>query len=530
MNVIKLFEFKDNNKNYIVYLKDKVLLFGYEVDNQIKNDLSNDELINIRSIYNLLVGSKENLIKLSSSKINNSLIAFFYNPNNHLYSFFEEKNNTYIKPSKNILVNLNLLFNNHEGILYDKNDENKSNDVYKIIIKKGSKVIVVFVLASLVLSYLPSMPANKTLFKIDYALDNMYKDPNLVYDNTSYSFDSVKEVIDSNDNLTDEEKIFLYGMKKEIDENIDYIDIDKLKNNLANLSIKYNSAYKDSKNKQDVLINYNVLGSYTYMGINKGSIDLYDSMFYHSTSLEDANKATLIHELNHVLNNKPNLLSISGYQGNVVGKAYSVFDVEGNVLNEMVNELFAREYSTNFANNDDFNGYDDLMPVMYALAEIIDEDTLRRYKFNSDDYYINNYFKSIGVEENYVYSLYKDLNLSYSACLTEEEKKNNNQEIYNIIKYMYEKKYGVNMENDLLMMSYFYHSNYATSKLNKQFEEIVNVDDIVVVRPKGYFSSDYINQHQTVDIYKYAENADEIFVKIYSIDDENRFIDNKKTK
>ena len=530
MNAIKLFEFEENNKNYLVYLKDKILSFGYIDNNQIKNDLSNDELIDIKSIYNLLVGNKKDLVKLSSSKINNSLIAFFYNPNNHLYSFYEEKDNTYIKPNKDLIINLNMLFNNHEGILYEKDDKISPSDVYKIIIKKGTKVIVVSVLASLVLSYLPSMPANKTLFKIDYALDSMYKDPNLVYDNTSYSFTDVKNVIDKNENLTDEEKEFLYGIQKEIDENVEYIDINKLKDNLANLSIKYNSSYKNNKNKQDVLINYNVLGSYTYMGINKGSIDLYDSMFYHSTNLEDTNKATLIHELNHVLNNKPNLLSISGVQGNVIGGAYSVFDVEANVLNEMVNELFAREYGIYFNNEDEFKGYDDLMPVMYALAEIIDEDTLRRYKFNSDDYYINNYFASIGVEDCYVYTLYKDLNLSYNKSLTDEEKKDNNQEIYNIIKYMYEKKYGMNMDNDLLMMSYFYQSKYVSDEFNRKFEELVGIDDMVVVNPKGYFASDYIKEHQTVDVYKYAENSDEVFVKIYSIDEENRFIDNNKTK
>ena len=75
-------------------------------------------------IYNLLVGNKNDLIKLSSSKINNSLITFFYNPNNHLYSFYENKDDKLIKPDSNLIKKLNYLYNHHEGVLYSKEKNN----------------------------------------------------------------------------------------------------------------------------------------------------------------------------------------------------------------------------------------------------------------------------------------------------------------------------------------------------------------------------------------------------------------------
>ena len=527
VNVIKLFEFEDNNKTYLVYVKDNTLMFGYYKDFEILNDLSLEELKNIKNIYTLLVGNKNDLIKLSSSKINNSLITFFYNPNNHLYSFYENKDEKLVKPDSNLIKKLNYLYNHHEGVLYSKEKKYAKEEFYKIILKKGTKYITVSVTAGLILSYLPAMPGNNTLFKIDYSLDNLYKDPNIIYDNSSYSFSDVKTSIDSNPNLTDEEKEFLYGLEDEINENINYIDIKKLCSNMHNLTINYNSENKLANNKKDVLIDYNIAGSYTYMGINKGNIDLYDNLFNHTTCFTDSDKTTLIHEVNHVVNNKSPLLSIPGIQGNVVGSTYAVFDVETNIMHEMVNELFSREYANGFNVDDTFNGYNDLMPVMYALAEIIDEDTLRRYKYNSDDYYLNNYFKSIGVEDYYIYSLYKDLNLVYSNTLNNDEIALNKQEIYNIICYMYEKKYNMNMENDLVMLSYFYKTDYTSHDSDLKFEQIIGSDSIFVIENKGYFSKKYIDKHPNIKIYEYDDISDNCLRQVYTINDSNRYINNK---
>ena len=527
MNVIKLFEFDDNNKRYLAYILNSTLCFGYYKNNHIYKDLTNDELANIKDIYKILVGNKQDLVKLSSSKINNSLITFFYNPKNKLYSFYEEKDNKLIKPSSDIILKLNMLYNNHNGIMYSKKEDLDDEKIYKIILKKGAKYLTIFVSAGLVLSYLPTMPGNNTLFKIDYTIDNLYKDPNLVYDNKSFNFNNVTSAIDSNPHLSDEEKKFLYGLKDEIEENIDYIDIDKLNNNLANLNINYNSETKTINNKKDILIDYNVTGSYTYMGINKDTIDLYDSFYNHPTCFANSDKTTLIHEINHLVNNKSALLSIPGYQGNIIGSTYSVFDVETNIMHEMVNELFSREYANGFNVDDDFKGYDNLMPIMYVLAEIIDDDTLRRYKYNSDDYYLNNYFKSLGVEDNYIYSLYKDLNLACSNILTDEERTINNNEIYNIIKYIYAKKYNKDMDNDLVIMSYLYKTDYLSDELNDNFEQYTGLDNIFLITPKGYLSKKYMSVHNEVKIYAYDDLSENVFKEIYSINDSNRYINNK---
>ena len=526
MKVIILLEYENNNKKYVVYLKNNKLSFGYFNNNKICNDLSLDELESITAIYNLLVGDSKDLIKLSSTKINNSLITFFYNPINKLYSFYEVNDNKYQLPDSDTIIKLNMIFNNHSGVLYN-NKQNKDEKIYKIVIKKGTKVIVVFTLASLLLSYLPAMPSNEALFNIDYSIDNIYKDPNLVYDNSSYSFEEIKEAIDNNPNLSEEEKTFLYGLKEEIDENKDYIDINKLKTNLSDLAINYNSCDYTDRNKLNVFVDYRITGSYTYMGTNINQIDLYNEFCYHATSFKDANKATLIHEIHHLVNNKSPLLSIPGYEGNIVGTTYSVFDVEANVLNEMVNELFSREYSVNFNEPGDFSGYDHLMPVMYALAEIIDTDTLRRYKYNSDDYYINNYFASIGVSNKYVYTLYKDLNLLQSNVLEDEERIETSQEVYQIIKYMYEMKYNHNMEDDLIMISYLYHTDFSNPKLDEKLDNIVGGEEIFDISHKGYLSSTYKELNDSVVIYKFNDDGEDVYKEIYRIDDSNRFISNR---
>lgn len=521
MKIIKLLEIIAN-KNYIVYLENNNIFFGYINNDKLENDLSTFEIINIRTIYNFLVGNKKDLINLSNTKINNSLVSFFYNPKNRLYAFYEIKNNKYTNLDVNTISKLNCIFNNQDNKLYqDKNNIN--NKKIKIILKTSAGLITVYILSSLVLSYLPNMPQNQFSFKIDYTLDKIYKNANYIEKNTDYSFDELKEIIDSNSNLNDEEKNFLYNLKDEIDENIDYIDIKQVKNNLTELDINYNFKSQENIVFEKESTSSNIQGSYTFMGRERNRIDLYDNYFAEEANFSSANKATLIHELNHLISKRPLLLYDGTIGGNIKGDIIENTNIYNNVLAEMVNEMFAREYST-YCDNIEFSGYDELMPVMYALAEIIDEDTLRRYKFNSDDYYLNNYFKSLGIDDKYIYTLYKDLNLITSDVLEASEKEYICQEVYNIISHMYQKKYDDNMESDMVMLAYFYNTQYSNKGINALLEKELNIDNIIKIAPKGYFSKQYKQMHPDVEVYIYSEDKESVFNLSDKISYSNRII------
>lgn len=525
MKIIKLLEIIDEKK-YIVYLEDNNIKFGYLDNDQIINDLSYEEKNKIITIYNYLVGQKNDQIKLSSTKIFDSLITFFYNPVNRLYSFLEVKDNKYTIPNNDIVCYLNILLNNQDSKLYIK-ENSKKNKRFKIVIRTASGLVTVYILSSLLLSYLPNMPQSKLTFKIDYAIDNMYKDANTIQDNKDYSFDSIKKIINDNYNLTEEEKEFLYNIEDEVTENIDYINLEQLKNNLKELKINYNSPETIDQQNQ-VFNNCYISGSYTYMGSKRNNIDIYADNFNIATDFSNANKTTLIHEINHLISNRPNIIYTGGLAGDIESKITNNLNLYNNALSEMVNELFAREYAIDYNLESESNGYDGLMPVMYALAEIIDTDVLRKYKFDSDDYYITNYLKSIGIDDKYIYTFYKDLNLIKENSIDSTEKSYIYQEIYNIVGLMYQKKYDETIENDLVMMAYFYNTPYSNKGLDSILESEVNSNDIIKIAPKGYFSKKYIEKHPDVEVYVYSENKESVFTLYDKIDNCDRAISFKK--
>lgn len=508
MKIIKLLEIVDK-KIYVVYLNNDNICLGYMEKDKLVNNLSSFEIDKIKTIYNFLVGNSKDLVNLSSTEINNSLISFFYNPKNRLYSFYEIKNNQYTNLDFNLVSKLNNIFNHQDYKLY-QNKNNINNQKFKIVLKTSFGLITVFVLSGLVLSYLPNMPQSEVSFKIDYAIDNIYKDANYLEKNNNYSFDDLKESIDNNDNLTEDEKMFLYNLKDEIDENINYIDIEQVKKNLNELKINYNVKSEEDSKFEENLISSNIQGSYTIIGRDRNIIDLYDNSFSYKADFSLSDKATLIHELNHLLCKRPEILYDKSFSGDIKGCIIKNTNIYNNVLAEMVNEMFAREYST-YCGNINFSGYDELMPVMYALAEIIDEDTLRRYKFDNDDYYINNYFKSLGIDDKYIYTLYKDLNLIKSNTLEPTEKKYVYQEVYNIISLMYQKKYDDNMESDMVMLAYFYNTPYSNKGINSLLEHELNIDSIIKIAPKGYFSKKYKSLHPDVEVYVYSEDKECVF-------------------
>ncbi len=550
MEKYEILEYNFNGSTYVAYYYNNNIVFGIKNGSTIDTNLNKKENFIIRSIYNFIVGDKKYLLELEPININDKSIKVLYNEKNKLYSFYQIVNDKISYLDNETLKFLNCLYNNQNNYM-NKNGINNLKDKFKILVKIGGVLTTVLVSSAIILSSFPIVPNNEVVFKMDYYVDSLYKNKTMAKNNSDYSYNEIIETINNNTNLTDSEKNFLInGLKNEILENIDYMDLEQIKRNLSELNIKYFPVLKnyDEKTKTfDQIINsYFISAQYTFMGKDRNLIEMFGYISpedyknldnhkiignlsndsYICSKFENCDKSDLIHEVNHLLNKRKFLLSINGDLGDSLEKIYLNLGLSTNNLEEMINELFAREYLEDFSNQKGNGGYEWLMPITYALCEILDENTIRTYKYDSDNFYITDYLENIGIDKNNIHNFYKCLDLVFATLgkanaphPTSQDKKDfkdNNDQIYKAIKYFYETKYNSPMENDLIMMAYFYNTIYVDEEFNESFRNILGIDNIESIEPKGYVSKNYKEKHPGV-IIKTKDNT-------IVLTDENRYI------
>lgn len=206
--------------------------------------------------------------------------------------------------------------------------------------------------------------------------------------------------------------------------------------NLSDLDIIYN------KNPLKIDSVYGEAGgTYTTIGENKNDINLYRQPEY-SLCL----KKTLFHEINH---------SLTMYYP----VSENLFAYEKNYLGEMANELVTYEYYDKISSNNlgepNSLAYSLQMPIMYPLCEILDIETIKKFKYDNKVAYITEDLSKLDSDITKSYELITAINLidlyeqnlykasskqdSKSFKQAKEEKKKNQEKIYNLIKYYYEK-------------------------------------------------------------------------------------------
>ena len=426
-----------NNKELRICIHNDQIIYKELNDNKLV-DISDKNNINILNLIYLYYTDAKQIISSSPFYYDDEKIVARYNINNKIFEFENLNNNSPID-------SLNYSFNNQK-IYYYKSDKPKEKNIkfYKKIIKIGSGlVITVFLSSSIFFSYIPITFNNPYLFYIDYKIDSIYK-KEIKYENTEEKVELALKSIDNNRYLTIEEKEFLKNIKTELIENKEYIDFDELNNDLSELHLKYNPYHPDKTKPYYVM--YQMSGQYTYIGSDKNLIELFGDDNNNSDCFETCDKTTLVHEVNHLLNNELSVMNVKGKTGDILEQIYLKAGVDDFQLSEMINEMFAREYQYDFNINDKSEGYYWEMPIMYCLAEIIDENTLRYFKFNSDSYYITNYLSELGVpledicefyiRLNDVYSLYDKSESPYATSDDMKKFKDNNLRILELLNEM----------------------------------------------------------------------------------------------
>lgn len=372
-----------------------------------------------------------------------------------------------------------------------KNDTKLHKDKVEKVLNKGPFYFVRFALIAQIIIFaimfscgaiLKVIP-EKSKFSIKYNIQKVFISDK--YDNDNNSIIYCLEALNKNRYLSENNKIFIEKyLIKEIEENKEFININKVAKRIETLRVNYNKKYLINEiNNEIILNNYkeqnlDIAGKYNSFF---NEINMYEQVDYYELEnnyneltygFDEASKTAYFHELNHVLT-----------KGVSNSSATTININTENSFSELINELFAREYY----NEEISSGYDNQMKHMYVLAEILPEDILRKYKFDNNEAIL-----ILGLLD-----IDNDLNKAFEFISIVK----NNQEyrkIHDLYEYYYEKKSGKKLIDNMNILAYLYDSKILLEEERDAFEMFVgigNIVDSIEIIPKGYFSKDYKKEY-----------------------------------
>lgn len=479
-------KFTYNKKEYIVFKSENNIEYGYIENGQIFNNLTNDEYNLVNTVYSSFTINKETSVNCGTFKIKNNNINIFYDFTSKLYFFYKIIDNKLKIPSQEELILLNKYYNHQESyicFIETKLDDYPSSrhEMIRRIIKISDKIISITIAATIAFQALPMNAKAVVKYSSDYYLNNINieKDINEI----KYSFDQISQSIKTNDNLTEDEKKYLLNIKTQYEENQNYINQEELYKNLNLIDINYHT--------ND---NGRIAGTYDVIA-NEINI-------YKSNNFNDSPKHVMWHEINHGLTTY-NIFRKNNFSHDNI-----------NYFLEMTNELFSNEYYEEFSKENYRYGYSSHMKVMYPLCEILNAETIKKYRYDPNMLYIINDLMKIDPNIEKATKLIMAIN---SINLFEEQfmdcEKNektqvynelceNEETIYNLIKHYYNKKYNKDMTEDQIMMLYFKNMGIQEAS-NIIYNMYSSEDNTVVVTdiiPKGYISEKYKKNYPNIEI------------------------------
>ena len=176
--------------------------------------------------------------------------------------------------------------------------------------------------------------------------------------------------------------------------------------------------------------------------------------------------------------------------------------INKDIFLESINEIFTLEY---LQNNEDYL-YNENIIYAYVLVEILPENIIRKYKFYDNQSILISGLLQIDYNIDEVYKLFYSINKVCENNGTNIDYKN----IHDGYAYFYEKKYNKKMSEDIEILLYLYGTNIQTNEERtfiRNYLDMEKFDEILKIVPKGYFSKDYMNNHNKIYV-EYSKNGD----------------------
>ena len=499
-----IIKYEIDNKLYMVYEYNKEY-YAIKLENgQVSTVFSKEEEKQINYIFSKMSINK-NKSDIGIYNYDNKNYRHFYDRDNDWHTFYEEKDGALVLPSIDVIKHFNNIFNNQEMIAYLK-DEKKDNNFIKRIIKIGKKTIVVLLSASVLLegayainninnyvepqdSIVSTEEIDETKTRTQDKLIEDFRASNQQIINDYQKVSILVEAIMNNGNLKQEEKELFLSNVYIFYDNIEYMDFDTVYKNLSTLSITYDpmkgdcaGCFYDSTDSSDAKI-----------------------IIFESSSFKDANKSILLHEFCHALETNVRNWTMSG-------------------LFETVNVIFNNEYfgTINGFNHDD--GYSEAVAYLYALLEIINPNTLKKFHSThninevADELYdiIPNYEMADQLFTNI--SLIKDYKLNPNDPNNIQAFESLKRENFEIISRYYVAKYHKSMFENFEIMLHL-DKNVLFDLLKEELllgslEKEVFSNYFNIVSFKGYFNTNS-NKYMSPSTISYCSEAN---LKFYDVD------------
>ena len=477
-------KFKLGRKIYVIVLINNKYRVGRLEGNLVNYNLSDEEKKLIMVIIDKLL-PKDNGIKISSLKINNTVYDIRVSDNMYMFNPV---------PNENDLKILNNIFNSQSECVYAGSFLDKDSNFIKRFVKLGKKTLLVLLSSTIVLSMSSSLKNDiqeqfsdeveisqeidsDKLITIIEEPETKYEAPevieidelpnevveelqesfdkaevnNKVYEVSSdtevikedaFNFDDIVEALNSNPNLTQEEKTLMLSSREIFEDNYGYYNYQGLLDRLRTLKIEYKTQEKKF-----------ILGEYS----NVENIISFPA----SSGFDDVSKSTFTHEFSHVIQ----------YES---GQSFNTFILEA--INTMANN----EYYGNGDSKYDV-AYDYQQSILRALGEILDKDVMKKTYIDGNEKHICEALQQIDNDADRANAFRKKISMYHSIfCYimntgynenTEELRDNLNElsnSIKEDIKYYYQLKYDRKVEEDLLML-YYLDDDTFSEKMSAQF-------------------------------------------------------------
>lgn len=383
------------------------------------------------------------------------------------------------------------------------------------------KVEIVIIIIFLLINIVSAQISGKNKFIMKYNIEKfLYRS----IENNDYSVEEIFEYLDKNNNLSDEEKVFIKNtLKPEIEENIKHIDTSKVAKRLKNLKTSFNKKYKYNEKEEiyevqnidmyarKIAGNYNSIFNEINIYEQIDDNDMTKDYFKEKFDFSICDKRIYFHELNHLLTKNTTTTLIGSYSTNLgkekKTKWWDIFSDPTQIINteiflEPINEMFTLEY---FKNDMEYK-HNDEMVYAYVLAEILPEDVIREYKFYDNQSILISGLLDIDNNIDEVYKLFLSINRVLENQYSEKDLKN----IHDGFSYFYEKRYNQNMSEDIEIQLYFYGTKIQTNEERMFIRKYLNLkeyDEIIKIEPKGYLSEDYKNEYNNVYI-EYSQDGE----------------------
>lgn len=310
IKIIAIINYKQ--KNYGIYQKNGKINYAIIQNGEFKFELKSKEKEILDKFYNLISYNSNYSVYCGNYQIKQKEFEIYQDTRSKLYTFVLNKNNKRYIPDQEDIILLNTYFNDEKFVYYHPKQENnkktKTLKFFKRVLVEGGMAAIALISTAVLTYHIPQNVKSN----IDYVVGKSLR-KDLTKEDKSYTFEDIKVAIDSNGNISEQEKRFMEEVfEAEFEENKEYMCLEMVIRRLKTLRIQYDKPYTDiEKTKEDELAHDKLLPSVTayYNCLNNKITCLEGSYLEFEVEekkeepfgFKEVEKSTYFHEFNHVL-------------------------------------------------------------------------------------------------------------------------------------------------------------------------------------------------------------------------------------